>query len=91
MWGISSSLPTIWRGYLKAYNTSLGVTVKVNLGIMNGLVAWAWKFGYSPGAVSSWAVLGVVGLLVLIRHYKHCKLATFSPYQFSGELGVQAG
>jgi hypothetical protein len=33
MWRLSSSLPTIWKGYLKAYNTSLKVKVKVNLGI----------------------------------------------------------
>jgi hypothetical protein len=70
-------------GYLKAYNTSLGGHSESEFGY--SLVGVAWKFGYSPSAVSSWAALGVVGLLVLIRHYKHCKLATFSPYQFSGD------
>jgi len=74
--GISSSLPTIRKGGWKACNTSLNV----NLNLGNSLVAW--RLGYSPSTVSPWAVLGVVGLLVLIRHYKHCKVTTFSLYQF---------
>jgi hypothetical protein len=50
----------------------------------------AWKFGYSPSAVSSWAALGVVGLLVVIRHYKHCRLTALGLYHFLGTR-VQAG
>jgi hypothetical protein len=41
IWVSGHTLPTIWKGYLKAYNMSLG---KLNLGICS-LVAWLRNLG----------------------------------------------
>jgi hypothetical protein len=67
--------------YMWTLLTGLPTIWKGYLGIQT------WRLScifYCLGAVSSWAVLGVVGLLVFIRHYRHCKLTSLVPTNFSG-------